>query len=425
VAILCISAAFTFCFWTLQQGRNALLEAHLTTTRANETEQIMSNAVSKAREIGEESFVFLLSPTPQNLDRLETTLKEGRAVFAQGMTPKLSARFRSVELFIEELIEVQIEIGLAQEYGAQLSDAGVGVEEVDNLTVGFSDAAALLSSRIRDEIEFDDGPAMSAVAYQFAELRRIAAEALSSQNVNATEQFAAKFADFEQALQADVDEDFAQDALDLASNYEDVTNSLIAANQTLDTLSHDLEMAERALTDAFAQQEKGALAAQQTANESKIAAEQRVERNVILALSAIGLILLIVSLVIYAGLIRPIKLLNVQMQRLANDDLDVDLPPLAKRSEVGAMVKTLAHFADVLRNRKVLERQAREARELEDAQTEREAAAAASFIANLQEATQMLRCQIWFQMRPTRSFRRLRMCFRTSNRSWQPSPKKT
>lgn len=391
VAVLCISAAFAFCFWTLQEGRNALLAAHVTTTRANETEQIMSNAVSKAREIGEQSFVFLLSPTPQNLENLETTLEEGRDVFSQGMTPKLSARFRSVELFIGELIEVQIEIGLAQEYGAQLSDAGVGIDEVDNLSVGFSDAAANMASRIRDELEFDDGPAMSAVAFNFAELRRIAAEALSNQNVNAAEQFTAKFAEFEQSLQADVDEDFTQEALELASQYADVTHSLIAANHTIDALSHDLELAERALTDAFSQQAQEAAASQQLANESKIAAEQRVERNVILALSAIGGILLVVSLVIYLGLIKPIKALNVQMQRLANDDLDVDLPPLSKRSEVGAMVATLAHFADVLRNRKVMEQQAQQARALEDEQTEREAAAAAGFIANLQGV--LNRCQ--------------------------------
>jgi methyl-accepting chemotaxis protein len=154
------------------------------------------------------------------------------------------------------------------------------------------------------------------------------------------------------------------------ADYADALQGVIAANEQLRLIAVERDAATQAVLEAASAARERAAASQRDAVTEMLLSIDRVRRLLLVAsLVAIG-VGLALAVLISRGISRPILQLRSFMRRIAEGDLDTDIPATARRDEIGRMAEALVVFRENALEARRLQGEADRVRVLKDRRQE-------------------------------------------------------
>ncbi|MGP6090077.1 methyl-accepting chemotaxis protein [Antarctobacter jejuensis] len=341
------------CGWLILRGDTAISAAEFEVRQAAGLQESTTAALEAAQALSAAKGAFLLLPLPDTAAELTAARdKAWTAIEAVNAGDKsdidqLLLNFETIDDQLEKLVQLQEELGLVVSYSVSRASDGKGISIVENDTVRLSNAAALVETRIALEMDFDDSSELQNAARQFAELRRAVAEAGAGTLVEPQEVLGSIEKALDEALRAEVlDPDFADETAALLDDYKKVVLAWLERRESLASVRTTLDDSIASYASQLRDLSQTAAEAQATAITTQTETRTGNTRLITFCLIAAFAVTMVVFASVFVSVVRPVSRLTAQMQRLAADDHDVELPRASKRTEVGVMVSAIRAFVD-------------------------------------------------------------------------------
>ncbi|MGJ8528553.1 methyl-accepting chemotaxis protein [Maritalea sp.] len=290
----------------------------------------------------------------------------------------------SVQLeLLQDVSAIQSDLGLVTEYAVQYTE-GEGIDTIDNLAVRISNVAGRLSTRILEEFEFDETVEIANLNAVFNNVRRAEANLTGlpiDDNWTSFSQLVSQFKSV--GNEADLDPDFWSEIETEFAAYVVEMSAWWSKKQELDVAVQSLvDNSERQRTQiaglAAQSQEAAHTASLGAADEASLA------QTIMLAgVAGFSATILIMGISIIVSIVRPLSHITKQTDRLAEGDLDIELPNYHPKTEIGAITKSLLVFRENAKERLELQSEQEKLDLTSKQKLEHEAQATAQFIADL------------------------------------------
>ena len=155
---------------------------------------------------------------------------------------------------------------------------------------------------------------------------------------------------------------FLASAKDALGRYTDASQAIIAGDQRLVDAAKTCDAATVSVLQAAEAQRQQSLQSRAATIAAMIATTGSVHRVVLLTASGTGVFGLGLAVLLGTGIARPTRRLTSVMGRLANGQLDTDIPHASRRDELGAMARAVVVFREGMRAERTLTRQQEEQR---------------------------------------------------------------
>lgn len=295
----------------------------------------------------------------QERDTSQTMLVSFTDDFPHQSDTPLNDRFTAYLAAVANSIEQQSALGFLDELSAHQLEGG-GVREPTGLTADLSKAALGVKKRLDEELAFDDAVYLHKIATQLAGISEGQARLVAYQSLEYLDGIRGNLTKLEQLIQTDeMEAGLAQDLKTGLASYD-------AALQAWSDAFRQFVAAGNAVQPAFADLEKVLAQTEQQIGQRLSTADAtfksiRYRSDVAVAGAiAVSLILLLgFGLSCGSDLIGALRGLTEVMQRLANGELQVDLPSGNRSDEIGEMARAVATFKSNAQERQQLEARTR------------------------------------------------------------------
>ena len=380
-----LAVTFGAAFWTIASSERKLAVVRATVTQTSALKFRASELLESVQGISAATLALQVAPTQKNLARLSLSVTKLNETPKEDLNENVLETMEQVVLAAEGLDRAQRNLGLAQEYAATVSETGSGIDISQADAVKVSNAAAAVNVRISEEMDFSESIEVAHIATAFANLQRIAASAAAGTGVQDAEAIAAANSELQTALSSsDLDEDFVADIQQLLTEYDARVvrwlENAIAKRAAMASLQEALS----ALTVELSQKASAAAAVQDDAIARQDTIGEANARMLQFWLLASVLVVAVAGLWLFFKAIGPIRNITRQMAALADGRLDVTLPSVPRRTEIGAMARAMRVFLDAMTAQREAQSK-EEARQTREAEAAREQnAASEAFISNLE-----------------------------------------
>lgn len=278
------------------------------------------------------------------------TLERSRAAFA-GDAPALAgieAGFADYLGALATYADHLQQLGYRDRQTIQVSEEGkAGIDSPTGYTVDLSNAAVKVATRIAEELEFDDQPAVFRVAAAFERIRQDILRLVMEADRDYVTQLEAKFDEVTSLLEeGDLDSTFAEDVtalLDaLRAPLTNLSQTELSLAEAEATVNGHYEEIDATLTDVVTAMTAKADAIRETLNETRA-----FWANLIMIAAALTLLVLILAGVL---IVRSVSASLSTITRVTNDlargQTDTDIPYTEERTELGELARALVVFRD-------------------------------------------------------------------------------
>ena len=283
------------------------------------------------------------------------TIRSNAASDKINLEQTISSFTQYLTLF-DQTVAAQKKLGLNIEVAAGV-DADGSFVQTQNLQVEIDNVAHNLAKRLKDELEFEENPAIFGLLVALYETRRTERKLLAQGDQSLVAQLLQQSKKMRILLdEAELDESMKADTRKAVDNYDKALRGWVEGSKELQNKSRNLRKSSIQIQNDFsALVETAKLGA---INATTVLDKAREQTTRLMAFAVIGS-LLVIFLIGYAighSIIRPLGHLTRIMKDLAGGDLSVSIAN-NQNHEMGAMAEAVQVFKDNAIEKKSLEQE--------------------------------------------------------------------
>ncbi|AXS41170.1 HAMP domain-containing protein [Breoghania sp. L-A4] len=249
---------------------------------------------------------------------------------------------------ITQYVAILDTLGYRDRQSVVVTEAGKdGIDSPTGFTVDLSNAATKISTRLAEELEFDDQAAVFRVDAAFNRIRRDILKLIADADQDYVALIEAKFSEVNELLQdGDLDSGFSDEVTALMTEMhaplEQLSNAELALADIDRTVNARYETLDSGLTEALATITQRTDAIRTTLNDKRsfLSTLMMTVAGVTLA------VLVLAGALIVRSVTRSLSTIIAVTGRLARGETDCDIPYADARTELGDLARALAVFRD-------------------------------------------------------------------------------
>jgi len=316
---------------------------------------------------------FLAERKPELASAFKDVAKAAEAklqsIKAKGITDKVELEqaigsFARYLLLFDQVVTAQEKLGFNIELVANI-ETGEGFSQAQNLQAVIDNAAHKLDKQLKDELEFEESPAIFSLLMVLYEARRTEKELLAQGDQANAARLIQQSRSMKQLLdKSDLDEAVKAETKQALENYDTALQAWVSGSNELQIQSRSLREYSIQIQSEFDTLVEAAK--QGAVNAGAILDNARKQTTLLMAFAVIVslLVVLIAGYAICLSIIRPLGRLTDVMKDLAAGDLSVSIAE-NQSHEMGAMARAIAVFKETAVERQRLEVHACSEREKE------------------------------------------------------------
>ncbi|MES0810834.1 methyl-accepting chemotaxis protein [Roseibium sp. SCPC15] len=292
-----------------------------------------------------------LPPLDKRLSMTETSFSDA------DVAPPVALAFDHYLKAIEGYRSALKEIGYRDRLSVEVGEEGqAGIDSPTGHLVDVSNAITRTSSRISEELEFDDQPAVFQAALAFEAARRDIQKLLSLSDTSYLPAINSGLSQLTGLLEdPDLDPDFAEALTGLLQDLNGGIGTLAGSETTLTGFEDAVNASYTQLDTALTTQLQATTEQADIVRTELASTKSLISGLILAAILVTFLVLAIASFVITRSISRNLGAITSATNDLARGEIDHEIPLTDVKTEVGELARALLIFQDNARARRQLE----------------------------------------------------------------------